>query len=244
MSNPVLAKDPQYRVLSGPWTRLTQSLTVPAESFVFAYDAAKYDEDVKGAYAKGPLVKYFELPPGNTHAAVQRLTWLEQVRVDQGNQREPVGAWVAAEMPVPRGGFIGRKTYVKLPLWSSEENKYTLREAQTLKVGKGKDAASPKGWMVDFSGRDVLVDFDGGKVTTKVGSRTVVEDVATELLIVRPDGRLVVRSSKDDMANGERVRDTAEWAKWQRDVESNATSTTGPGSNDPFGRPMGGMPKN
>ncbi len=245
MSNPVLATDPRYRVLEGPWTRLTQSLTVPAESYLFAYDTVKYDEDAKGAYAKGPLAKYFDLPPGNTHAAVQKLTWLEQVRVDQGNQREPVGAWVAAEMPVPRGGFIGRKTYVKLPLWSSEENRYTLREASTLRLGKGKDAASPKGWMVDFSGRDVLVDFDGGKVTTRVGSKTVVEDVATELLIVRPDGRLVVRNSREDMANGERVRDTAEWAKWQRDVEANAASTTGPGGTDPFGRPMGGtVPKN
>lgn len=237
MSNPVLATDPAFKVLSGPWTRLTQSLTVPAESFVFAYDPAKYDEEVKGAYAKGPLLKRFELPPGNTHTVVQKLSWLEQVRVDQGNQREPIGAWVAAEMPVPRGGFVGRKTYVKLPLWSSEENRYTLREAPAEKLGKGKDAAAPKGWMVDFSGRDVLVDFDGGKVTTRVGSKTVVEDVATELLIARPDGRLTVRGSAADMANPERVRNTAEWAKWQSDVEAGATAATGTGGNDPFGRP-------
>jgi hypothetical protein len=238
MSNPVLATDPRYRVLEGPWTRLTQSLTVPAESYVFAYDPVKYDEEAKAAYTKGPLLKHFELPPGNTHTVVQKLTWLEQVRVDQGNQREPVGAWVAAEMPVPRGGFVGRKTYVKLPLWSSEENRYTLREAQAMKLGKGKDAAAPKGWMVDFSGRDVLVDFDGGKVTTKVGSKTVIEDVATELLIVRPDGRLTVRTSGADMGNPERVKDTAEWARWQRDVEAGVANTgTGTGGTSPFGRP-------
>ena len=219
-----------YRILPGPWTRLGQSLTVPSESYLFAYDPVKYEEDVKATHAKGPLAKRFELPPGNTHAVVEKLTWLEQVRVDQGNQREPVGAWVAAEMPVPRGGFVGRKTYVKLPLWSSEENRYTLRELQTEKVGKGKDAAAPKGWLVnEFAGRDILVDFDGGKVTTKVATKTVVEDVATELLIARPDGRLTVRSSRDDMANPERIRDTAEWNKWVRDVEAGPASTGGGG---------------
>ncbi len=153
------------------------------------------------------------------------------------NQREPVGAWVAAEMPVARGGYVGRKTYVKLPLWSSEENRYVLRELQSEKVGKGKDAVTPKGWLVEeFVGRDVLVDFDGGKVTTKVGNKSpIIEDVATEMLIVRPDGRLIVRSSAADMANPERVRDTAEWVRWQREVET-APTTGGPGTPGAFER--------
>jgi hypothetical protein len=242
MTNPDLAGD-KYRVLPGPWTRLTQSLTVPSESYLFAYDPAAYDAEVKAAYGKDrAMLRRFELPPGNTHAVVEKLTWLEQVRVDAGNQREPVGAWVAAEMPVPRGGFVGRKTYVKLPLWSSEDSRYTLREIQTEKVGKGKDAVAPKGWLVDFAGRDVLVDFDGGKVTTRVGTKVVVEDVATDLLIARPDGRLVVRNSAADTANEERKRDTAEWAKWVRDVEANQSSggAGGPGG---FERPgAGGVP--
>jgi hypothetical protein len=236
MANPVEATDPRFKVLLGPWTRLTQSLTVPAESYLFAYDPVKYEEDVKAAYTKGPLLKRFDLPNGNTHTVVEKLTWLEQVRVDQGNQREPVGAWVAAEMPVARGGFIGRKTYVKLPLWSSEENRYTLREVQTEKVGKGKDATAPKGWLVqEFVGRDVLVDFDGGKVATRVGLKTVTEDVNTELLIVRPDGRLMVRGSRDDMANAERQRDTGEWTRWVREVET-APPVTGSGVPGAFER--------
>ncbi|HEX4609079.1 MAG TPA: hypothetical protein VH092_12805, partial [Urbifossiella sp.] len=241
MANPVLAGE-AYRILPGPWTRLTQSLTVPTESYLFAFDTGKYDDEVKAAYAKGPLLKRFELPPGNTHAVVEKLTWLEQVRVEGGsNQREPVGAWVAAEMPVPRGGFVGRKTYVKLPLWSSEDNRYNLRELQSDKVGKGKDASAPKGWLVDFSGRDILVDFEGGKVTTRVGSKTVVEEVSTELLIARPDGRLMIRNSAADMANPERRRDTDEWHKWVKDVESNQPGT-GAGGANPFDRGPGGMP--
>jgi len=237
MSNPVLAGE-KFKVLEGPWTWLGAALTVPRESHLFAFDPVKYEEDVKSAYSKGPLLKRFELPAGNTHTVVQKMTWLEQVRVDSGtNQREPVGAWVAAEMPVARGGYVGRKTYVKLPLWSSEENRYQLREIQTEKVGKGKDAATPKGWLVEeFVGRDVLVDFEGGKVTTRIaGKSPVIEDVNTELLIVRPDGKLMVRNSKEDMANPERVRDVAEWTKWQRDVET-APAVAGSGVPGAFER--------
>ncbi|QDU23439.1 hypothetical protein [Urbifossiella limnaea] len=239
MANPVLAGE-SFKTLPGPWTRLGEPLTVPRESHLFAYDPVKYEEDVKAAYGKQQsLEARFKLPAGNTHTVVQKMTWLEQVRVDSGtNQREPVGAWVAAEMPVARSGFIGRKTYVKLPLWSSEEDRYQLRELQTEKVGKGKDASTPKGWLVEeFVGRDVLVDFEGGKVTTRfAGKSPVIEDVNTELLIVRPDGRLMVRNSKDDMANPERVRDVAEWTAWQKNVET-AAPVGAAGDNNPFARP-------
>jgi hypothetical protein len=222
-------------VLEGPWTRLNQPLTVPAESYLFAYDTKKYQDGLEKAYGKNtPLYRRFDLPPGNTHAVVQKVQWLEQVRVS-GTQREPVGAWVAAEMPVARGGLVGRKTYVKLPLWSSEDTRYTLREVATEKLAKGKDT-QPKGWLVDFAGRDILVDFDGGKVATRVGSATREEDVQTELLIVRPDGRLVVRSSAADDANPTRLEATADFANWVQGVEASAAPAAGTGGM--FERPM------
>jgi len=236
MSIPALA---DIKTIPGPWTRLAQTLTVPRESHLFAYDPVKYADEVQAQYGKQKTMQErFTLPPGNTHTVVQKLTWLEQVRVDSStNQREPVGAWVAAEMPVARGGYVGRKTYVKLPLWSSEENRYQLRELSSEKVGKGAKADTPKGWLVEeFVGRDVLVDFDGGKVTTRVpGKSQLTEDVNTELLIVRPDGRLVVRNSQADMANKERKDDVDEWTRWQRAVETAPTVSGAEGS--PFARP-------
>ena len=92
---------------------------------------------------------------------------MEQVRTD-GGKREPVGAWVVAEMPVGRGEYVGRKQYVKLPLWSSETQQYLLREMAD-KVVKGK--YQPKGWLVDFSTKSVLVDFEGGKVKSRTKVR-------------------------------------------------------------------------
>ena len=60
-------------------------------------------------------------------AVLQVATWMEQVRTD-GGKREPVGAWVVAEMPVGRGDYVGRKQFIKLPLWSSETRQYLLRD--------------------------------------------------------------------------------------------------------------------
>ena len=96
-------------------------------------------------------------------AVVQVATWMEQVRAGDGAKREPVGSWVVAEMPVGRGEFVGRKQFVKLPLWSSESQQYVLREVSD-KVVKGK--YQPRGWLVDFSTKSVLVDFEGGRVKT------------------------------------------------------------------------------
>ena len=211
------------------FARLNQSLTVPTEGYLYAYDLKTYQAELD-KYGKGsPLYRRFDLPAGNTHAVVQKTQWLEQVRIS-GTQREPVGAWVAAEMPVPRGGLIGRKTYVELPLWSSEETKYNLRAVTTEKLGKvdkdGKDT-QPKGWLVDFSGRDVLVDFDGGKVSTRVGSATREDDVQTELLIVRPDGRLTVRKSGEDMPDPVRQQAVADFTKWVADVKGGAAGAGG-----------------
>src|SRR5204863_1389920 len=94
------------------------------------------------------------------------------------------------------GEYIGKKTYVKLPLWSSADTAYVLREVSDKVLPKAKE--QPKGWLVDFGTRSVLVDFEGGKVVTKAGGRTITEDVATELLVLRADGKLVVRSSALD----------------------------------------------
>src|SRR5262249_28452300 len=128
-------------------------------------------------------------------AVVQVATWMQDVKTDNGAKREPVGAWVVAEMPVGRGDFIGRRQYVKLPLWSSETQQYNFRELGDKPV---KGRYTPKGWPVDFTTKSILVDFDGGRVRTKSnvrfdekgnlvsGTRTFEEEVGTEMLMVRP----------------------------------------------------------
>ena len=232
MTNPRLATEEQYRVLTSPWKQLTESLTVPTESFLFAGDPATYQRHVEDAYRDQPALRN-RMKLKENQTVVEAAAWLEQVKTDTGTAREPVGAWVVADMPVGRGEYVGKKTYVKLPLWSSESNQYILRELAAEKTGKGKVAtAPPKGWLVDFTSRSVLVDFEGGKTS----GRSVSEDVDTEMLIVRPDGKLQVRSTATDAANEERKKLIEGWEAWTKQVESRPAAGAG-GPTNQFERP-------
>jgi hypothetical protein len=253
VANPEFAKE-SYKVLYSRWTE-TAPITVPAESFLFAHEVKTYHEKIDNEYpaysdtSKGvtatPESKAVNslLQVKDNQAVVQVATWMEQVRTGTSSQREPVGAWVVAEMPVGRGEFVGRKQFIKLPLWSAEQQQYLLREVGD-KVIKGK--YQPRGWLVDFSTKSVLVDFEGGKVKTRTnlafdakgnlvnGTRNFEEDVSTELLIVRPDGKLVVRSSQIDDIDPNRKAITTEWARWVKEVELRKSAAGGMGDSNPF----------
>jgi hypothetical protein len=236
MSNPKLVTEPKYEYLTGSWVQLVQPLTVPTEDFLYAADPGQYRSETTQAYKhyKGLLKK---LQAKEDQAVVQEVRWLAEVRLDGSNQREPVGAWVSAQMPVSRGDFVGRRTFVHLPLWSSEADQYVFRDLPAKVV---KDKEQPKGWLVDFSTRDVLVDFEGGKVRTKAsGGRAFDEDASTELLIVREDGSFQIRKSGEDAADPNRKELTGIWDSWQKKVESRPTGGPAAGPNNQFLRPGG-----
>lgn len=67
----------------------------------------------------------------------------------------------------------------------------------------------------------------------------MTEDVATELLIVGSDGKLIVKSSLIDDQNPIRKQITDVWTKWIKDVETR--KVVGPGGTDDLApRPPGG----
>jgi hypothetical protein len=254
-------------VLYSPWAQLPESISVPNESFLYSYDVKTYRDQVETAYPQfsnktvtPPILATDETKALNkllqvkvNQAVVQMATWMEQVRTsDSSVKREPIGGWVATEMPVGRGEYIGRKQFVKLPLWSSERQQYVLREVSDKILKGGKELAQPKGWLVDFSTKSVLADFEGGRVRTKVrvdfdkekgtlspiNENTVVEDASTEMLIVLPNDRLIVRNSATDEKEESRKDVTGKWSDWLKVVEENqkkaATSGMGqPGEFDP-----------
>jgi len=230
VSNPNDTKTP---LLFSPWVPLPTPLTVPAEDFLFASDRNQYVADIQANYKDQPNLKK-ALDAKDNQAVVQVVKWMESIRME--GKHEPIGGWVVAEMPVSRGEYIGKKTFVKLPLWSSERNEYVFRELSAGAV-KGKD--QPKGWLVDFSSRSILLDYEGGKVTTRTASgRTLpTEEVATEMLIVRPDGKLVVRRSTDDQLDPTRKEHSSAWEAWLKRVESRPTTSAGQGDSNQFERP-------
>ena len=231
VSNPIDAKKP---TLFSKWIPLPGSNMVPTEDYLFAYDRSQYYNEIAETY-KGQTGLLKALQVKDNQAVVQAVKWMEELRLE--GKHEPIGGWVVADMPVSRGDYIGKKTFIKLPLWSSENNAYVLREFSKLTVVKGKEQVVPKGFEVDFSSKSILVDFEGGKVSTRLANgRTLpTEDTGTELLIVRPDGKLAVRRTTDDSADPTRKELTGIWENWVKMVESRPVGSTSDPKN-PFDR--------
>lgn len=228
VANPVYANK---EVLESPWTEFPDMITIPPERYLYAADVATYRKAIEDSYSnknKAEQEIRERLQVKDNQAVVEICEWMMEVRTDSG-KREPVGAWVVADIPVGRGEFIGRKQYVKLPLWSSETKSYVLREITTTagKTSGHKELNQPRGWMVDFtaSTQDILVDFEGGKVQTRRDNRPVMtEDVATELLVLSPNGKLTVKKSIVDDNDAFRKKITGMWTKWIAEVEKRIKS--------------------
>ncbi|MGL6097340.1 MAG: hypothetical protein ACRC7O_16265, partial [Fimbriiglobus sp.] len=239
--------DAKIEFLEGPWVTLPDTLVMPPESFLYAYDTREYlkkaeamIDESKRNFVMKQLVEHLEMTTGR-RAAVQVQQWMPQVRAT-GDKIEPVGAWVVSELPVAVGEYIGRRQLVRLPLWSSGAQNYVLRDlAAGVRVagpGFGKtipESQQPKGWPVNFRTRSVLVDFEGGEVRKQFGAKEIKDESATELLILRPDGKLVLKSSLDDMADKTREARETTWDEWLARVKDRRDVIPGaaPGAADP-----------
>jgi hypothetical protein len=223
VSNPADAK---VERLFSRWFTIdakNSNITIPSEQFVYATDVAAYRKTIEESYQGSREAELRDrLQVKDSQAVVEICRWLHSVTLESGTLREPVGAWVVADIPVGRGEFVGRKTYVKLPLWSSETKSYILREISSnagTKAGVANKYHLPKGWLVNFVTPDILVDFQGGRIPTRLASKNIVEDVETELLIVSPDGKLTVKKSHEDEKDITRKQILNVWTKWVTEVE-------------------------
>ncbi len=243
--------DATFETLDGQWRELPEAITLPVETQLYAIDPQKYQDDFQAYYkdhnsefALKRLAEIDALDAGR-RAVVQVQQWQATVRIDGTQKREPIGTWVVVDLPVAPGEFIGRRSMVELPLWSAGLANYVLRElAGGVKVAGIKDPRNqPKGWPINFrpASPSVLVDFDGGRRVERVGDRTVSDDAAQELLIIRPDGKLVVRNSAEDMADKSREERNATWTDWLDRVKKRKTAMpAGPGGPPGSGGGFGG----
>ena len=108
---------------------------------------------------------------------------------------------MVADYPVGRGEFIGRKHVRQAAALVEREHAYVLREIPDKvippRAAAPRNRRSRSGWLMDFTGnKSILVDFEGGKVRTRVGGKEVTEEVATEMLVLRGDGKLVVKQQR------------------------------------------------
>ncbi|HKB35650.1 MAG TPA: hypothetical protein VKD72_04300, partial [Gemmataceae bacterium] len=186
------------------------------------------------------------LPPDRrgTQAAVQIHRWVDSYRADPTDEktRRPVGEWlVAARILVERGEYVRDLSYrVPVPVKPLDAFEHELDVKPKPQRNQDKHLMD-----VAFGDTSVLVDFEGGKVAEVVlregidplggGGRrvrlkeTVRDESAVELLIMRPDGKMIARNTTHDTDDKERSERATRFTKRIQDLKN-------PGAGrDPFG---------
>jgi hypothetical protein len=138
--------------------------------------------------------------------AVQVHRWVDYVQNQPLTTLFGVGEWLIAErLLVRRGEFIGQMIPVDVPRWDEAARKYEL--ARRRDQGAKRTSKTPIHLLVDFTVTTekgmppaMLVDFTGGRQPAlTLGKKTMPPDVsASDLLILAPDGKLLVRNSMFD----------------------------------------------
>lgn len=200
------------KFLLSEWVAAPQKLTVPYETEYYAVEENRQK-------SLGMLVK-----PDQTWVQIHRwLDWTPVNPLDEKNSQTPVGDWsVAEQILVSRGEYIGRWDEAKVPVWAPKLDDFVF--AQPPEVIKKKKIVQHKGIPVDFNTGALLVDFNGGKQTMPVKrdgkDLTLREEGSLEMLVLSPDGKLLVRNSRDDAQNKERQDRFKTWTDWIKAVES------------------------
>jgi hypothetical protein len=230
--------DAKQEELKGEWVKIDNTVTVTSELNLYAGDPVKYTDKIRDKYKDKAVLSLLDNNNGQ-QPVVQIQQWMPQVAID--SKREPIGTWVIGDIPVNRGERIGRKQLVPLPMWSAEKGTYLLQELPKYKVWHAKE--QPKGVLVDFSTRFILVDYEGGKVRPQIGDRGIEDEASTEMLILRPDGTVILHDSAADMADADRAERENKWEEWLDTVKKITQQVglpTAPGSGDQPGFGRGG----
>jgi len=238
--------DAKIKELTGEWFVVPEKLTVPYESFLYAGDATEFEKKVKELTdatdsKQLPIINEINEINSGKRAVVQLQQWYQQV-VLPGGKSEPVGSWIVVDIPVTPGEYIGRKTYLQLPLWSAGVGNYTFRSLsdelkKTLGFSKTPQDSSNGYFVQDFRTKNLLIDFNGGKSRESIGGRQITDEAASELLILREDGKIEVRSELADAALKDRQEREVLWTKWLSDVKARKDQYLG---ENPMGGPGGG----
>lgn len=195
-------------------------------------------------------------PAGPDAAAVQVHRWLESVRMDpRDNTTEvEVGDWsVLPRHLARRGEYVGTTAEAPVPVWDPAQDRYVLlqhAEDQAKRDGKSvrlRHAGTPVDYISDPLSQSpdaqrgpVVVDFEGGKravpgTESQPGGKPVTEEVPVELLLLSPDGKLVVHNGKKDTEDRDRSSRYQAWKDWVARVSA-GTATGRDKKDDMFER--------
>lgn len=209
---PSLAEKPELD--PSPWVEVGQPVVVPPELYYYTVDA--------------------NVPPTSEMARFQFHQWLLDVRLslNDNQSRVPVGDWVVADTPIPRGEYIARLVdTVEVPVWVPTKEAYDIASTN-MGAGKVRPRFPTAKWpAVHFTTRPgasaeppaLLIDFEGGKGMYKLEDpkipRTISDECQVETLILTPDGKLIVRNTQRDAKDAEREARQKAYKEWVSEVK-------------------------
>ncbi len=176
----------------------------------------------------------FHLKPGEGLLQYQR--WLPLASI--GNNQEPVADWVVADVVARVGHYLGGQQFVNLPIWSSEYNRYILRQVPPEAGSKNKEIR--RGVVMDPTKpgpQYIVVAIEGGILSRRYGARQIDDEAATEILLLDDSGVLQVRKSSFDRQDKDRKKRESAWMDWVKQTEEISKSVD-PATVDPKSVPM------
>jgi hypothetical protein len=247
--------------LKSEWFTIPQKVTVPPEVQFYAVDQKELDALDKDLQPKDALQPRDRRPYKGINATatahknqtvLQIHRWIQTLPV--GSEKFPVGDWAIAERVFAyRGEYAGVEARVEVPFW-----KYPIEAFDFVTDPKSKGLRNKDKIEVSFrdtrpSGTEtMLVDFGGGTVSYEKPApkkeddekpqrgQTVTAKAATEVVLLSPDGRLLVHDGVEDANDAERKERHEAWRKWIEEVKhpkDQGPNRMGPGG---AGGPGGG----
>lgn len=194
-----------FDVKNGGWT-ITPEITIPGDYNWYVVDQQPEIRIRDGADYTPPIYRT------DMWAPIQVHRWLDRVP-DAEAFPHLVADWAIAErLYVRRGESVGReKVMIEMPEWRPALQTFEIgvsvqQTKSKTKLPTPKDAPQITGLPVNLLTNPpaIVVDFDGGKrasfpIEKRDGTKDFVSDAsAVDILVLTPDGKLVVRNSRHD----------------------------------------------
>jgi hypothetical protein len=175
------------------------------------------------------------VPPANQDSvAVQVHRWIDSVRADPRSEETtvPVGDWSILERSLAhRGEYVGRMQEALVPVWNPSQNGFVFAIHPDDELGQRNGhpvrlkhngipvdyLSDPQAPSPDELPGPLVIDFAGGKRTlalTGDSGKPITEETPIELLVMNPDGKLIVHNSKVDTVDSERKQRHDKWKRW------------------------------
>jgi hypothetical protein len=243
-ASPAYARD---RALTSEWSKTPIQVRIDPELHYYAVDEKVWDQQqaeegrkkasrYTGPYANTPI-------NARTQVVLQAHRWLPSVSASEGSRMD-IGEWVVAErLPVYRGEYLGHRERIKVPYWRTtreawliaNDGKYKKVPGVQVPFGyEGNDPNQPEAILVDFNTGSVGYDRVVSRTDDRVDTKPVRDASAGEVLILNPDGQLILREGARDASDTNREKRLADVKKRVKSLEKSTTPGKGPAAGGGF----------